>query len=273
MTMNWIETDGGTLAVEVRGAGPLVLCSPAMGDTCDAFDALAARLVDAGYRTAQVDLRGHGDSSTGFDRYGDDATADDLIAVLDRLGDGVPAVVIGASMSAAAAVIAAGRRPDLVRAVVLVAPFLRNGSGGAMMRLLFHAMLLRPWGRTVWHGYSKRLWPGLGADGASERAATNLASITRPGRWRPFVRTAHTDHRVVGPWLRDFGTPALVVAGTADPDWKDPVAEASWVADRVHGRRVRIDGAGHAPMLERPDEVARATIEFLGEVPDASGRA
>lgn len=262
MTMNWIETDGGTLAVEVRGTGPLVLCSPAMGDTRDAFDAFADHLVDAGFRTAQVDLRGHGESDTGFDRYGDEATADDIVAVLDHLGSG-PAVVAGASMSAAAAVIAAGRRPDLVRGVVLLAPFLRNGSGGGAMRALFHAMLLRPWGPVVWHGYSKRLWPGLGPDGAAARAASTTASVSRPGRWRPFVRTAHTDHRVVEPWLRDFRTPALVVVGTADPDWKDPGAEATWVAEQVHGRRVLVEGAGHAPMLERPDEVARVTIDFL----------
>ena len=105
MVISNISVPGGTICVEVAGEGPLVVCSPAMGDSRDAFAPFACRLVEAGFRVASADLRGHGDSSTGFDSYGDEPTAQDMLAVVDELGGG-PAILAGASMSAAAATIA-----------------------------------------------------------------------------------------------------------------------------------------------------------------------
>ena len=90
---------------------PLVVCSPAMGDVRDVYNPLAQALCAAGFRVVTVDLRGHGDSSAAFGSYGDEATAGDLIALIEELDAG-PALLVGASMSGASAVIAAGRRPD-----------------------------------------------------------------------------------------------------------------------------------------------------------------
>ncbi|MFT4294682.1 MAG: alpha/beta fold hydrolase [Micropruina sp.] len=93
----------GRIAVEVSGSGPLLLCVPGMGESRASFRHLLPGLVDAGYRAAAMDLRGHGDSSVGFDRYDDPAAASDVLAVIDALGGG-PAVVVGNSMGAAAGV-------------------------------------------------------------------------------------------------------------------------------------------------------------------------
>ena len=235
-----------------------------MGDTRNAFDPLAAHLVACGFRVARVDLRGHGDSTTGFDSYGDEATANDLLSVIDALGGG-PATLVGASMSAAAAVIAAGRRPEQVGGLVLIAPFLRNGAGKLMRRML-HVALMWPWGAFVWRMYAAKLWPGLG-DKAGERAASSTASLTRPGRWAAFHATSAVDHGVVAPWLGRVKAPVLVVIGDADPDWKDPVAEAAWVASNFEDvETITVHGAGHAPMLERPDIVNPALSRFLERV-------
>jgi pimeloyl-ACP methyl ester carboxylesterase len=271
MTMNFIETDGGTLAVEVLGDGPLVVCAPAMGDTRDAFDALTGTLRAAGFRTAAFDLRGHGDSSTGFGAYGDLATADDIETIIEHLGG--PAFVAGASLSAGAAVTVAARRPELVSGVVLIAPFLRNGVGEFMRRML-HLMVAGPWGPVVWRSYSKSLWRGLGTDGAAARARSSVDLLTRPGRWKEFVATVDgADHRVYEPFIPRATAPALVVVGSADPDWKDPIAEAEWVASNFGAEVVVADGAGHAPMLERPEVVGPAVRTFLEGIRDAAGRA
>jgi len=40
-------------------------------------------------------------------------------------------------------------------------------------------------------------------------------------------------HSVVAPWLGRVQAPVLVVMGDADPDWKDPLVEAAWVASNV----------------------------------------
>src|SRR5437588_13119255 len=106
----------GRLAYDVAGAGPLVLLVPGMGDLRATYRFLAPALRDAGYRVACTDLRGHGDSDVTFTSYGDVDTAGDIIALIDQLG--APAVVVGNSMAAGAAVLAAADRPDLIRGLV-----------------------------------------------------------------------------------------------------------------------------------------------------------
>ena len=54
-----------------RGAGPLVVAVPGMGDLRSTYRHLAPALVDAGFRVATMDLRGHGDSDTTFNAYDD----------------------------------------------------------------------------------------------------------------------------------------------------------------------------------------------------------
>lgn len=270
MTISYVSVEGRRIAVEVRGSGPLVVCSPAMGDTRDAYRPLADGLVAEGFRVALLDLRGHGDSETGFARYGDEATADDLLTVVDALADG-PACLVGASMSAAAAVIAAGRRPDAIAGLVLIAPFLRNGAGRAA-RAGLRLLLARPWGPAVWRRHAASLWPGLGAE-ARIRAAQATRLLTRPGRWAAFTATTRTDHAVVEPWIPRVVAPSLVVMGDADPDWKDPRAEAEWIVSRLGSELLMVPGAGHAPMLEAPDLVTPRIVAFLEGAGDAAGRS
>ena len=269
MDISYVTVDGRRIAVEVHGTGPLVVCSPGLGDTRDAYRPLAERLVASGFRVALLDLRGHGDSDPGFPRYGDEATADDLLAVIDALGEG-PAFVAGASMSAAAAVIVAGRRPDAVAGLVLLGPFLRNGAGAAA-RLGLRVLLTRPWGPMVWRMYAAKLWPGLGEE-ARTRAATTTELLTRPGRWKAFQATTRTDHDVVAPWIAEVTAPSLVVMGEADPDWKSPRAEADWVAQQLGSEVLMVPGVGHAPMLEAPDAVSPRVVQFLQGVVDAARR-
>ena len=276
MSISQLGVPGGTIAYELHepvgtGAGsaaasrPLVVCSPAMGDVRDVYAPLAQSLAEAGFRVVTADLRGHGDSSATFSDYGDEATASDLIALIEALDAG-PAILVGASMSGAAAVIAAGRRPDLVRGLVLICPFLRgleSRIATLMLRAMLGIALMRPWGPAVWSSYSARLWPGL--PDARQRAASLVSLLRRSGRWRAFWATTRTDHRVVAPWLEKVGCPSFVIMGRADPDWRDPVAEAAWAARAVgedSGEVMMVPGAGHAPMLERPDVVGPRVVDF-----------
>lgn len=262
MVVSYIDTAQGSLAVEVEGEGPLVICSPALGDTRDAFGPFAEYLVPRSYRVARADLRGHGDSTANFDRYGDEAIAEDLLMLIDAIGGG-PAVLAGASLSAAAAVIAAGRRPEQVSGLILLAPFLRNGTG-EVMRSMLQLAFARPWGPSLWRIYAAKLWPGLG-DKARDRAASTTASLRRPGRWPAFRATlAGADHRAAAPWIGRVQAPVLVVMGDADPDWRKPLDEAAWVASNFKdAETIAVHGAGHAPMLERPQIVNPAVEAFL----------
>jgi len=51
--------------------------------------------------------------------------------------------------------------------------------------------------------------------------------------------------------------------GTRDPDFPDPTAEAHYVADRLGGEALLIDGAGHYPHADNPDAVNPRLISFL----------
>jgi len=82
----FLEADGGRIAYDVTGNGPLVVLSHGMGDTRTAFRFLAPKLVAAGYRVATADLRGLGESSTGFAAYTRTGTAKDLLALIRHLG-------------------------------------------------------------------------------------------------------------------------------------------------------------------------------------------
>ena len=63
----FLNVDGGTIAYEVTGdAGPLVVLAHGMGDSREAYRFFTPALVQAGYRVAAVDLRGHGESSVGW---------------------------------------------------------------------------------------------------------------------------------------------------------------------------------------------------------------
>src|ERR1700690_3126519 len=124
-TTAYLSRPDGRVAYDVAGHGPLVVLVPGMGDLRGAYRFLAPALRDAGYRVACTDLRGHGESDASFGSYGDRETAGDVAALIDELGG--PAVVVGNSMGAAAAVLTAAERPELLRGLVLVGPFVRNG--------------------------------------------------------------------------------------------------------------------------------------------------
>lgn len=268
-----IPSGPGRIAVDVAGTGPLVLCVPGMGDLRSSYRHLAPGLVAAGYRVATMDLRGHGDSTLGFADHGDEATAADVLAVvtaLDAIGGGATggdghrsgAVVIGTSMGAAAAVLAAAREPDRVRAVVLIGPFVRD-HGPGWKRLALRVALLPPWGPAVWRRFYASLFPSGGPADHAEHLARVAAALTRPGRWAAFRRTASASHAAAEAALPGVAAPALVVMGDRDPDFPDPEAEARWVAERVGGEHRMIAGSGHYPMADRAAQTLAAVLAFL----------
>lgn len=252
----------GRIAYDVRGEGPLVVCVPGMGDLRSVYRFFAPALVDAGFRVATMDLRGHGESEVGFTSHDDVAAGQDVLALVEHLGGG-PAVLVGNSMGAGAAAWAAAEAPEVVAALVLVGPFVREVPVALPLRIAFRLMLLRPWGPAAWNAWYAKLYPGRPPADLGEHRARIRSSMRRPGYWQSFVATTHTSHAPVDARLDEIRAPSLIVMGEADPDFPDPAAEARVVAERLGGEIVMVSDAGHYPHAEYPEVVTPAVTEFL----------
>jgi pimeloyl-ACP methyl ester carboxylesterase len=253
----FLEVDGGRLGYEVTGDGPLVVLVHGMGDSRRAYRFLIPRLVTAGYRVANLDLRGHGDSTTGWSSYTRTDTAGDILALIRRLGG--PAVVVGHSFAGGSATIAAAREPELVSAVVEIGPFTRaqRTDLGALFRSV-----------GLWKSYLSHAYPGAKPADFADYLSTLEGELRGPGRMAVVTKMGMSAPTDAGALLGRVSCPALVLMGTLDPDWNDPRAEADGVVAGMPaglGRVVLIEGAGHYPHAQFPDDVATAMLRFLKE--------
>jgi pimeloyl-ACP methyl ester carboxylesterase len=103
-----------------QGAGPLIVLLPSLGRGAEDFDPIADRLAAAGFRVLRPQPRGIGRSKgpmTGIDLHD---YARDVAAAIEHAAGG-PAFVVGHAFGNRVARLLATVRPDLVRAVSLVA--------------------------------------------------------------------------------------------------------------------------------------------------------
>jgi pimeloyl-ACP methyl ester carboxylesterase len=267
-TTNHLSRPEGRIGYDVAGDGALVVLVPGMGDLRAAYRFLAPALRDAGYRVACTDLRGHGDSDATFASYGDVETAGDILALIEELGG--PAVVVGNSMGAAAATIAAAEQPGLVSGLVLVGPFVRDGDISAIQRLLLRLAMARPWAVSAWKAYLPKLYAGQRPADFAEYREHVIESLRRPGYAKAFSLTTRTSHDPAEARLADVSAPTIVVMGERDPDFPDPRAEAEWIAQALRAEVAMVPDAGHYPQSQQPEVTADAALRFLAKV---TGRA
>jgi pimeloyl-ACP methyl ester carboxylesterase len=268
----FLAHDGGTLAYDVEGTGPLVVLAHGMGDSRHAYRFVVPALVAAGYRVAALDLRGCGESSVDWPAYTRTDIAGDLLALVRHLGG--PAVLVGHSISGGAVTIAAAQAPDLVRGIVEIAPFTRKQSislGGlratayrrGMTRLVMTAMLGSV---TWWHRYLDGAFPGRKPDDWADQLERNRTMLGEPGRMAALKKMGQSAPVDAGAQLGNVRCPALVVEGSLDPDWVDPLAEGAAVVAAMPAGLAElavVDGAGHYPHTQFPDETVALVLPFL----------
>ncbi|MGV8884863.1 MAG: alpha/beta fold hydrolase [Microbacteriaceae bacterium] len=254
----------GRLAWDSTGTGPLVVLSAGMGDLRSSWRYLVPHLTTAGYRVVTIDLRGHGDSDATFPSYGGAETATDLIALLEHLAQ--PAVVVGNSMSAASAVRLAADRPDLVRGIVLIGPFVRDPHPPAIMQVVMRVAMAPLWVASVWKAYLPSLYAGAVPSDLKDHVSRIARSMRRPGYSRAFSLTTRTSHDHAESSLPRVATPSLVIMGEKDPDFPDPAREAEWLGTALGSSVVMIAEAGHYPQSQQPLLVAAPLLRFLAKV-------
>ncbi|WP_409332684.1 alpha/beta fold hydrolase [Trujillonella humicola] len=228
------------LAVETWGTGtPVLLVHGSLSSGADEWEAQRP-LADEGFRLLVLDRRGYGDSppAEGEDFLRD---ADDLCALLDELGDAGPAHLVGHSYGGLSAMVAASRRPDTVRSLVVLEP---PATGLAQHD---------PAARTLVDGM-RRLWDTDLPDAEwIERFLRTVGSDPAdlpPGVLEAALPLVPLLRRSRPPWTADLplaelaaaGCARLVVSGGHSPAFD---AMCDDLAERVGAARAEVAGAGH----------------------------
>jgi len=244
---------GGRVEFQVDGAGPAILMIPSLGRGASDFDDLSRRLVAAGFTAIRPEPRGIGKSAGPMNDITLHDLAGDAAAVIEAIG-GKPVIVIGHAFGQRVGRTLAADRPELVRAMIMIA-----AGGKAPMK----------------PGAQQALLGCFRLDQPEEKrmADVKLAFFAPghdPGVWRdgwyPDVAKAQIAATQATPvarwWNAGSSTPLLVIQGLQDavaPPENGHMIKAE-MGDRVE--LIDIDGAGHALLPEQPEKIAAAIVAF-----------
>lgn len=244
------------------GSGSMIVAIPGMGDVRQQYRFLRPRLVRAGYRFVTMDVRGHGESSVDWTDYSARAVGSDVLALIQHLGAD-KAIILGNSFAAGAALWAASEQPDVVQGIGMIGPILRDLPVDPVTRAIVGIGFAGPWRTWFWMTYWESLFPlNKPVDHLTyrDRLSANLKEAGRMDALRAMVGLSKSDTEAL---VGKVSVPVLVVMGGRDPDFKDPIAEAAWLAGKTKAKVALINGAGHYPHVEVPDQVASEIESFL----------
>ncbi len=240
---------------------PVVTLAHPLGATLGLWDAQVAALASR-YRVLRYDIRGHGGSEVPAGPYTLEQMADDLFALLDRLGIAQTAFV-GLSMGGLIGMTAALADPGRITRLVLCDTTARYG----------------PAVEAMWHERMRV----AGAEGMTDALIDGTMNIWFSAAFRAEQREAvdrvrgmlrATDPVGYVAAIRAIGfvdlteriggirCPTLVVVGEKDPG--TPPAMARVLHERIAGARLLVlPGAMHCSAVESAAEFNRALVEFL----------
>lgn len=214
------------------------------------------------FRCLLYDPRGVGATPDPGIPFTPDDLVDDLLAVLDAAGV-VRAHLVGHSLGAAVALLAAARHPARVGRVVVIGPALHvDPYLGAVLDhwealarsdladgALHLGLLLPAFGREAFVEVVPALLRDMGLRPLARETILRYVACGRAQDLRPY--TARVD------------APVMAVAGAED-GLTGPV-HARALADAIPGARLEvIQGSGHTPQVEQPAKVMRLAVSFLG---------
>jgi len=248
--MPTIDRDGVSIYYEAHGQGPAVLLSHGYGATSAMWEGQIAAL-SGSHRLIMWDMRGHGATDSPDDQtlYTEDASVDDMAAILDA--EGVDeAVVGGLSLGGYMSLAFNVKYPERVRALMLF----DTGPG-----------YNNPKAREDWNvtavdravQFEEKGLDSLGRGAevqvSRHRSADGLAKAARG-------MLAQFDARVIQS-LDSIAVPTLVLVGAKDRPF---LAATDYMAAKIpNTSKVVIDDAGHAANIHQPEAFNQAVREYL----------
>jgi pimeloyl-ACP methyl ester carboxylesterase len=258
-----LATNGGAkLRVFMAGDGPTIVMLPARGVGPFELEPVAERLVGAGFRVVLPEPRGYGESAGPLNGVTMNDLAADVARAIETAG-GMPVVVVGHAFGNRVGRMLAQDRPDLVRAIVLIA------AGGKFPPKPEIAPNLKTWldeslppeRRTA---AAKAAFFGPRSNPTPEDAM--LDGISRDAS-KVQASAAESPLFPLQSWWPGGKSPMLVIQGLADV-WAPVENGRSLKADypdRV--TLVELPEVGHFMARERPDLVAEAIVSFVRALP------
>lgn len=261
MVTKYLVLSDGKISYDDTGNGSLVVCAPSLGDLRGEYRFLIPILVKAGFRVVTMDLRGLGESSPKWPDYSVGAVGSDMLALIRSLDAG-PAILIGTSMAAGAAVWAAAEAPEMVAGLVLIGPSVHGEMTGPSA-WLYKLLLTRPWGSSIWAKYYDSLYPTHKPEDLKAYTSALKANLKQPGRWTAVQKMVFASKIASEERMPEVKANTLVIMGTKDPDFKQPEDEARWVAENLSGHFSMVQDAGHYPHAEMPEVTGSMILRFL----------
>jgi pimeloyl-ACP methyl ester carboxylesterase len=276
MEIRTIHANGVEFAYLTLGEGPLALCLHGFPDSAHTWRHLMPALAERGYRAVAPFTRGYAPTEVPADgAYEDAALVADVRALHEELGGDADAVVVGHDWGAFPVYLTAGR---FRRAVTLAVPPPGSLAGTffdyEQLKRSFYIFLFQTAfaeAAAATPGFIESLWrdwsPGYDASEDLEfvrRSIGEPANLSAAiGYYRAMLGTTPHSGRypavepgVSGPVLYLHGVQDGCLSAELVKDVESHLPEGS--------RAERVAGAGHFLHLERPAEVNRLILDWLG---------
>lgn len=244
--------------VSGRDNRPVVVLSNSLGSTHRMWDPQLADL-EARFRVVRYDTRGHGASPVPAGPYRIDDLADDLVALLDRLGI-ERAHLVGLSLGGMTAMRVAARNPERVDRLALLCTATALSPASTWRD---RAEVVRRRGSGAVAGAVVERWFTAPYRAAHPRVRAGCEAMVAA---TPAEGYAGCCEAIATLDLRDDLTsivaPTLAIAGSRDP--ATPPAKLREIADGVKdGRLLVVPDAAHLANAQQPGIVTPALIEHL----------
>ncbi len=257
--MNFARIGSVTLHHELKGGdGPLMVFVNSLGTDFRIWQRVADAFGDR-FPVLCYDKRGHGLSDLGTPPYAMADHVDDLCGLIDHAGAS-EVVVCGLSVGGLIAQGLSARRPGMVKALILSDTAHRIGTAEAWNQRI---ATVREAGLGAIADGVLKLWftPHFHAERAPELAGCRNMLVRQPveGYAGTCAAIRDTDHTEL---VKRIDVPTLCMAG--DQDGSTPPALVRSMAELIPGAEFAvIEGAGHIPCLEKPEEMVALIREFL----------
>jgi 3-oxoadipate enol-lactonase len=261
--MDFIELDGVALRYELSGKGDrtLVLVHE-MGGSLESWDDVAPRFSES-RRVLRYDTRGAGMSQKVRGELGLDTMADDIAALLDRIGIAGKVALAGIAVGGAIALHFAARYPERASAVAVgspatgIAPDRRTAALERVAKIEAAGMAFAV-EDSMQNGYAPELRSDLKRFERYRARWLGNDPSSYATIWR-MLAGADMQHE-----LTALRCPVLVIGGSLDRVRPPPLAQA--VASTIPGARYVEVRTGHYMAVQTPGLIFDCIDAFLREI-------